>query len=107
MPRKSRWDREYGWLSNVWEELAAAEAVHGAFAEVVMRPTAARCTFSVEIRMVRPETERGAAGWSYSTRARYPTADNTEFLAWLWSRCDRFADEAALSDQVQESRPTE
>lgn len=98
MGRKSTWAKEVGWLSNVWEELAKAELEHAAFAIVEIRPAAVRNTFTVKITMTRPETEGGLAGWSYSTMARYPTADNTEFLAWLWGRSSRFADEAALSD---------
>jgi hypothetical protein len=98
MPRKSKTDRELGWLRNVWEELAAVELKHGAFARVEMRPTASRSSFVVRVVAERPDTESGYPGWTYATAARYPNGDNTEFLAWLWGRCDRFADEAALSD---------
>lgn len=98
MPRKNKTDRELGWLRNVWEELAAAEMRHGAFIRVVMQPTASRGVFTVRIEMERPDTPKGLTAFSYHTMARYPNGDNTEFLAWLWGRSSRFADEIALAD---------
>jgi len=98
MPRKNKTDRELGWLRNVWEELAAAEMRHGAFIKVIMQPTASRGVFTVRLEIDRPDTPKGLPAFSYHSMVRYPSGDNTEFLAWLWGRADRFADEIALAD---------
>lgn len=98
MPRKSRTDRELGWLSSIWEEMALVETRHGAFSVVELRPTVIRSIFTVRLSAARAAVDEERPGWSYSSLVRYPTGDNTEFLAWLWGRASRFADEAALSD---------
>lgn len=105
MPRKSKTDRELGWLRNLWEELAAAELRHASFARLILKPTATRGVFHVSLEIDRPDTPDGLPAFRYHTMARYPTGDNTEFLAWAWGRAARFAEEAFLADEAVKGSP--
>lgn len=98
MPRKSRTDVELGWLKALWDEAALCEQQHGCQVSITVRPMAMKATFNVTVEAVRLGTPKGLNEWSYRTMVRYPNGNDTEFLAWLWGRVHRFADEAALSD---------
>lgn len=105
MPRRSKFDQELSWLRALWEEMAAAEMVHGCYCSVVLRPTASKGVFTVSIEGVRPEVSNSIPPWQYTTMVRYPNGNATEFLSWLWGRMNRWGDEAALSDNNIPSAP--
>lgn len=98
MPRKSRTDQELGWLRSLWEELAEAELIHGAFCRIELRPMARRGVFTVSFVMERPETEKGFPEWKGTQRHQYPNGQSTAFLSWLWGVSMRFGDYVDVTD---------
>lgn len=98
MARKNKTDRELGWIRNVWEELAAIELKHACTASVELRPQASRGRFYVQFTALREGLDGELHQFKAATKMSYPTAEATEFLAWLWGRADQFAQYVANTD---------
>lgn len=105
MPRKSRTDQELGWLRSLWEEMAQAELVHGAYFRIVVKPSATRGIFTCVFELERPETGSGPPAWKGAQALRYPNGQNTSFLCWLWGSAMRSSDYFDMADDAIREAP--